>query len=71
MDPTTTPSQAWDIFVGGQSVAEFLSWSAPLDAAAAVAAYVGSTPTCADLDDDERGEAAALLLAYIVGPATR
>ena len=64
MDTTLTPSHAWDVYVGDQSVAEFLSRSA-LDAAAAVAAYVGEAPMCADLDDDERGEAAALLLAYI------
>ena len=56
---TVTPDEAWGIFVGNQSVAEFVAHGGD------VAEYVCESPTCADLDVGGRVRLAQLLGQHI------
>lgn len=67
------PSEAWDIYVGGQTPEDFLTdyphegkpGDDQIACYAACRDYVSDSPLCADLDTDARNELCDHLYAYL------
>lgn len=60
---TMTPAQAYEVYVGEQSVAEFAADSD--DIGALCERYVEQSPLCAELTEDQREQLSALLVRYV------
>lgn len=57
---TMTPNEVWELFVGSQSVAEFMELSPDKTPAQAATEYVHESEMCADLWDDDSDDHAVV-----------
>lgn len=63
-----SPSEAWDIYVGGQTLEDFLAGvdtDKPWRVYGTCRDYINGSPLCTDLDTDARNELCDHLYAYL------